>query len=57
MKVMAYMKMPFSYREGWRELQAKSPSIPLLAWCVVLPMSLLPPLCSTLLARIMAMLS
>ena len=43
MKVMAYMKMPFSYREGWRELQAKSPSIPLLAWCVVLPMSLLPP--------------
>jgi len=42
-KVMAYMKMPFSYREGWRELQAKPPSIPLLAWCVVLPMSLLPP--------------
>ncbi|HAA46778.1 MAG: hypothetical protein XD36_0689 [Halomonas sp. 54_146] len=43
MKVMAYMKMPFSYHEGWQELKAKSPSIPLLAWCVVLPMSLLPP--------------
>lgn len=44
MRVLTFMKMPFSYREGWRELQAHSPSIPMLAWCVVLPMSLLPPI-------------
>ncbi|MGO1426935.1 MAG: YIP1 family protein [Halomonas sp.] len=43
MKVLSYMKMPFSFHDGWQELKAKSPSIPLLAWCVVLPMSLLPP--------------
>ncbi|MGO3862998.1 MULTISPECIES: YIP1 family protein [unclassified Halomonas] len=43
MKVLSYMKMPFSFHDGWQELKAKPPSIPLLAWCVVLPMSLLPP--------------
>lgn len=43
MNVLTFFKMPFSHRVGWQELQASSPSIPALAWCVVLPMSLLPP--------------
>lgn len=44
MNVLTFFKMPFSHRAGWQALKANSPSIPTLAWCVVLPMSLLPPL-------------
>ncbi|WP_447044097.1 YIP1 family protein [Vreelandella sp. H-I2] len=43
MNVVTLFKLPFSHRAGWRELQASAPSIPLLAWLVVLPLSLLPP--------------
>tara|TARA_R110002020_G_scaffold60266_3_gene163545 strand:+ start:3469 stop:4035 length:567 start_codon:yes stop_codon:yes gene_type:complete len=43
MRALTFLKLPFTHREGWKELQASSPSIPLLAWLVVLPMSLLPP--------------
>ncbi|MCD1587436.1 YIP1 family protein [Halomonas sp. IOP_14] len=43
MRALTFLKLPFNHREGWKELQASSPSIPLLAWLVVLPMSLLPP--------------
>ena len=43
MRVLTFLKLPFNHREGWKELQASYPSIPLLAWLVVLPMSLLPP--------------
>lgn len=44
MRALTFLKLPFNHREGWKELQASSPSIPLLAWLVVLPMSLLPPI-------------
>ncbi|MFD2190457.1 Yip1 family protein [Pistricoccus aurantiacus] len=41
---MTVISLPFSRRSGWRELQQRQPPIPLLAWVVVLPMSLIPPL-------------
>lgn len=44
MNALTFCKMPFNHRVGWKELQASSPSIPLLVWLVVLPMSLLPPM-------------
>lgn len=43
MKALTIVKMPFSHKMGWRELQSLRPSIPLLAWSIVFPMSLLPP--------------
>lgn len=43
MRALTFLKLPFNHREGWKELQASRPSISLLAWLVVLPMSLLPP--------------
>ncbi len=43
MKALTMVKMPFSHRIGWRELQERKPSIPLLAGSIVFPMSLLPP--------------
>ena len=54
MNVLTFFKMPFSHRAGWQALKSNSPSIPTLAWCVVLPMSLLPPLMSIMQERIMA---
>lgn len=44
MRALTFLKLPFNHREGWKELQTSCPSIPLLAWLVVLPMSLLPPI-------------
>ncbi len=38
------VKLPFTRQAGWKELQSRKPSIPLLAWTIVLPMSLLPPI-------------
>ncbi|QNI02935.1 DUF1282 family protein [Halomonas sp. SH5A2] len=43
MKPLTWMKMPFSHEVGWQDLKVRAPSIPTLAWCLVLPMSLLPP--------------
>nr|WP_163501090.1 Yip1 family protein [Halomonas socia] len=44
MKLTTVIRLPFTRTTGWNELQRRSPSIPLLAWTIVLPMSLLPPL-------------
>ncbi|MGM0981990.1 MAG: YIP1 family protein [Pseudomonadota bacterium] len=43
MNVVTVIKLPFTRHSGWKELQQRKPSIPVLAWCLVLPMSLLPP--------------
>ncbi|WP_404471783.1 YIP1 family protein [Vreelandella venusta] len=43
MRTLNLLKLPFGHSEGWKELQNSHPSIPLLAWLVVLPLSLLPP--------------
>ncbi len=43
MKIASVVLLPFTRRAGWKELQRHKPSIPTLAWCLVLPMSLLPP--------------
>ncbi|MGP9633502.1 YIP1 family protein [Halomonas sp. AOP43-A1-21] len=43
MNKLTFFKLTFSHRAGWKELQASSPSIPLLAWLVVLPLAFLPP--------------
>ncbi|MFP3977382.1 MULTISPECIES: Yip1 family protein [Marinobacter] len=43
MNVSSLLKLPFSSNGGWDELQQRQLSIPVLAWCVVVPMSLLPP--------------
>ena len=42
MNALTFIKLPFSHRAGWTELQASTPSIPLLACRVFLPLSLLP---------------
>lgn len=44
MNPISVIKLPFTRQAGWQELQQRKPSIPVLAWCLVLPMSLLPPL-------------
>ncbi|WP_254276112.1 Yip1 family protein [Halomonas sp. 3H] len=44
MNLITVVRLPFTRSVGWKELQQRRPSIPLLAWVVVLPMSLLPPL-------------
>ncbi|UYG07669.1 YIP1 family protein [Halomonas sp. M4R1S46] len=44
MNPITVIRLPFTRLTGWRELQRRKPSIATLAWCVVLPMSLLPPL-------------
>ena len=36
------LALPFSYR-GWQELKKRQPSVPLLVWLLVVPMSLVPP--------------
>ncbi|MBZ5486502.1 DUF1282 family protein [Halomonas aquamarina] len=43
MNALTLLKLPFSHRDGWKELQASTPSIALLGWCVVLPLAILPP--------------
>jgi len=43
MNPVTIFKLPFTRQVGWKELQRRSPSIPLLAWATVFPMSLLPP--------------
>ncbi|MGO1625878.1 MAG: YIP1 family protein [Halomonadaceae bacterium] len=37
------IKLPFTRRNGWKELQRRRPSIAKLAFGLVLPMSLIPP--------------
>lgn len=44
MNVITVLRLPFTGTLGWKELQQRRFSIPGLAWLVVLPMSLLPPL-------------
>ncbi|WP_416138503.1 YIP1 family protein [Halomonas sp. HK25] len=44
MNLITVVRLPFTRSVGWKELQQRHPSIPLLAWAIVLPMSLLPPL-------------
>ncbi|APE31778.1 hypothetical protein BOX17_12940 [Halomonas aestuarii] len=44
MNAMTFLRLPFSGTTGWKELQKRQFPIPSLAWLVVLPMSLLPPL-------------
>ncbi|NWN90997.1 DUF1282 family protein [Marinobacter adhaerens] len=43
MNVSSLLKLPFSSNGGWAELQRRQLSIPVLAWFVVVPLSLLPP--------------
>ncbi len=43
MNVSSLLKLPFSSNGGWGELQRRQLSIPMLAWFIVVPMSLLPP--------------
>ncbi|SDI96536.1 YIP1 family protein [Billgrantia gudaonensis] len=43
MNPVTVIKLPFTRQAGWKELQRRKPSIAVLAWCLVLPMSLLPP--------------
>lgn len=44
MNLITVVRLPFTRSVGWKELQQRRPSIPLLAWAIVFPMSLLPPL-------------
>ncbi|WP_404377599.1 YIP1 family protein [Vreelandella aquamarina] len=44
MNPLTIIQLPFTHLAGWKDLQQRHPSIATLAWCVVLPMSLLPPL-------------
>ncbi|ATJ84584.1 YIP1 family protein [Halomonas beimenensis] len=44
MNPITVIRLPFTRLAGWKELQKRKPSIATLAWGVVLPMSLLPPL-------------
>ena len=44
MNLITVVRLPFTRSVGWKELQQRHPSIPLLAWAIVFPMSLLPPL-------------
>ena len=43
MNPLTVIKLPFTRQAGWKSLQQRKPSIPVLAWGLVLPMSLLPP--------------
>jgi hypothetical protein len=43
MNPVTVLRLPFTRQAGWKELQQRKPSIPTLAWGLVLPMSLLPP--------------
>ncbi|AHI29434.1 Yip1 family protein [Marinobacter similis] len=43
MTVSHFLRLPLPGNDGWQALKRKNFSIPFLAWVVVLPMSLLPP--------------
>jgi uncharacterized membrane protein len=43
MNPLTIIQLPFTHLAGWKDLQQRHPSIATLAWCIVLPMSLLPP--------------
>lgn len=43
MTLASLLQLPFSGRTGWDELRRRRISIPMLAWGLVLPLSLLPP--------------
>ena len=43
MTLLSIIQLPFSHLKRWKHIQQRHPSIATLAWCVVLPMSLLPP--------------
>ncbi|WP_163557763.1 YIP1 family protein [Halomonas sp. NO4] len=43
MNVTTLLQLPFTRTLGWKELQRRQISIPSLAWLVVVPLSLLPP--------------
>jgi hypothetical protein len=38
-----FMRMPFSSTAGWESLRQRQPSIVLIVTCIVLPLSLIPP--------------
>lgn len=42
MNPLTIIQLPFTHLAGWKDLQQRHPSIATLAWCIVLPMSLLP---------------
>ncbi|MEQ6887306.1 YIP1 family protein [Halomonas sp. CS7] len=44
MNPVTIFTLPFTRQAGWKSLQQRQIPIPVLAWCLVLPMSLLPPL-------------
>ncbi|WP_227369740.1 Yip1 family protein [Halomonas sp. M20] len=44
MTPISLMQLPFSSTQGWKELSRRQPSVQLLVLCIVLPMSLIPPL-------------
>ena len=44
MTPLILLRLPFSHVVGWKELQQRKLSIATLVWCMVLPMSLVPPL-------------
>ncbi|MFY0991564.1 YIP1 family protein [Halomonas sp. C05BenzN] len=44
MNVSTILGLPFSRVAGWKQLQQRPLSTPALAWLIVVPMSLLPPL-------------
>jgi len=43
MNLTMLLQLPFHSNGAWHELQRRQLSIPLLAWALVLPLSLLPP--------------
>jgi len=44
MKLTMFLQLPFRSDGAWPELQRRQLSIPLIAWALVLPLSLLPPI-------------
>lgn len=44
MNLAMLLQLPFHSNGAWHELQRRKLSIPLLAWAMVLPLSLLPPI-------------
>lgn len=44
MNLSTILYLPFSRTAGWKELQQRQVSIPAVAWLVVVPLSLLPPI-------------
>lgn len=44
MNLTTLLQLPFQSDGAWHELQSRQLSIPFLAWAIVLPLSLLPPI-------------